>query len=111
MVANGYINTSHQKAILQGINGCQEHIKVLQEVIQDAKTRKRNVHLSWFDLTDAFGSISHKLIKFCCKHFHLPEKEWKYIHSLYSQLKGRHVTKEWISEVFQFLKGIYRGDP
>ena len=111
MVANGYINTSHQKAFLQGINGCPEHIKVLQEVIQDAKSKKRTVHLSWFDLTDAFGSISHKLIQFCCNHFHLPEKEWKYIQSLYSQLRGRIVTKEWISDVFVFLKGIYQGDP
>ena len=58
-----------------------------------------------------FQSISHKLIQFCCRHFHLPEKEWKYIQSLYSQLRGRVVTKEWISEVFKFLKGIYQGDP
>ena len=86
-------------------------IKKLQEVIQDAKKRKRTAHISWFDLTDAFGSISHKLIQFCCKHFHTPEKEWKYIQSLYSQLRGRIVTKEWISKVFKFLKGIYQGDP
>ena len=86
-------------------------IKKLQEVIQDAKKRKRTAHISWFDLTDAFGSISHKLIQFCCKHFHTPEKEWKYIQSLYSQLRGIIVTKEWTSNVFKFLKGIYQGDP
>ena len=33
------------------------------------------------------------------------------IHPVYSQLRGRIVTKEWISEVFKFLKGIYQGDP
>ena len=86
MVSNGYINTSHQKAFLEGINGCMEHIKVLQEVIQDAKAKRTTVHISWFDLTDAFGSVSHDLIQFCLKHFHIPEAERKYIHSLYSQL-------------------------
>ena len=40
MVANGYINTITQKAFLQGINGSVEHIKVLQEIIQDAKANK-----------------------------------------------------------------------
>ena len=111
MVSNGYINTSHQKAFLQGINGCMEHIKVLQEVIQDAKANRKTVHISWFDLTDAFGSVSHDLIQFCLEHFHLPEAERKYIHSLYSQLSGKISTKDWISDVFRFLKGIFQGDP
>ena len=41
MVENGDIDTSLQKAYLEGITGCKEHIKVLQEVIQDAKARKK----------------------------------------------------------------------
>ena len=111
MVSNGYINTSHQKAFLEGINGCMEHIKVLQEIIQDAKAKRRTVHISWFDLTDAFGSVSHELIQFCLNHFHVPEAERKYIHSLYSQLSGKISTKDWISDIFRFLKGIFQGDP
>ena len=71
----------------------------------------QTVHISWFDLTDVFGSISHDLIQHCCKHFNIPEKERLYIHSLYSQLIGKVVTKDWISEVFKFLKGIFQGDP
>ena len=53
-----------QKAFLSNINGCMEHIKVLQEVIQDAKANKKTVHISRFDLTDAFGSVSHGLVWF-----------------------------------------------
>ena len=33
-----------------------------------------------------------------------------YIKSLYSQLHGKVVTKEWVSEVFRFLKGIAQVD-
>ena len=111
MVANGFINTSTQKAFLQGINGCTEHIKVLQEIIQDAKSTKKTVHFSWFDLTDAFGSIAHNLIEHCLRHYQVPETEICYIMDLYSKLEGKVTTKEWISEVFQFCKGIFQGDP
>ena len=30
--------------------------------------------------------------------------------NLYSQLKGKIVTKEWVSKVFKFCKGIFTGD-
>ena len=58
MVKNNYISETTQKAFLRGINGCVEHIQVIQEIIQDAKARKKTVHLSWYDLTDAYGSIA-----------------------------------------------------
>ena len=59
MVDNNYIDTTLQKAYLEGINGCIEHITVLQQVILDAKSKKKTVHISWYDLADAFGSVSH----------------------------------------------------
>ena len=46
MVDNEYIDVSLQKAYLEGINGCIEHIHVLQQIIQDAKARNRTVHIS-----------------------------------------------------------------
>ena len=84
---------------------------MLQEIIQDAKANKKTVHFSWFDLTDAFGSISHFLIDYCMKHFNVPEKEIHYINNLYRQLQGKVVNKEWSSDIFTFLKGVFQGDP
>ena len=76
MTANKYIDPSSQKAFLRGINGCIEHIQVIQEVIQDAKHRKATVHwCTWFDLADAYGSVVHKLIEFCLRHYFVPEPE------------------------------------
>ena len=54
MVTNGYLDPSAQKAYMEGINGCTEHIKVVQEVIRDARESKHAAHITWFDLTDAF---------------------------------------------------------
>ena len=66
-----------------------DHIQVLQEVIQDAKAKKKTVRISWYDLTDAYGSITH---------------------DLYSKLNGKGVNKHWVSDRFQFCKGIFQGD-
>ena len=109
MLKNNYIDPSIQKAFLKNINGCVEHIQVIQEIIQDAKASKKTVHMTFADLW-VFGLVNHQLIQHCLEHFNVPEKERKYIRSLYSQLHGKVVTKEWISEVFKFQKGIAQGD-
>ena len=75
MVENGYIDTTLQKAYLEGINGCIEHIQVLQQIIQDAKTKNKTVHISWYDLADAFVSVSHDLIPICLKYYNIPAQE------------------------------------
>ena len=110
MTKNGYIDESTQKAFLKGVNGCIEHTQVLQEVIQDAKQKKRVVHVSWYDLTDAYGSIPHNLIEHCLKHYHVPQREIDYIMDLYAKLEGRIVSQEWKSELFKFCRGIFTGD-
>ena len=110
MTKNGYIDEATQKAFLRGVNGCIEHTQVIQEVIQDAKQKNRMVHFSWFDLSDAYGSIPHNLIEHCLKHYNIPQSEVNYIMNLYSQLEGRIVTKGWRSELFRFCRGIFTGD-
>ena len=49
-VANKYLDPVAQKAYIEGINGCIEHVTVIQEIIQDAKHNNKTVHLTWFDL-------------------------------------------------------------
>ena len=58
---NDYIDETSQKAFLKGINGC---VQVIQEILQDAKHRKKTVYFSWYDLSDVYGSIPHNLIEF-----------------------------------------------
>ena len=72
--------------------------------------RGKRVHVSWYDLSDAYGSIPHKLIEFCLRLYHVPEEEIKYIRNLYSQLRGVVVTKEWKTNPFLFRNGIFTGD-
>ena len=75
MVENEYIDDGSQKAFLKAVNGCTEHVQVLSEIFQDAKQKRKTVHVSWYDLSDAYGSIPHQLIEFCLKLYHIPQEE------------------------------------
>ena len=111
MVANKYLDPVAQKAYVEGINGCVEHVTVVQEIIQHAKLNHKTVHITWFDLEDAFGSVCHVLIPFVMKHYYIPTQITKYIESLYSKLRGKVVSQDWESDFFRFLKGVFQGDP
>ena len=111
MISNKYLDPSAQKAYIQGINGCVEHVQVVQEVIQHAKSNHKTDHITWIDLIDAFGSMSHMLIYLVLKHYHLPPQIINYIKNIYSKLKGRVKTKDWETGTFDFLKGVFQGDP
>ena len=79
MINNGYLDTTAQKAFVEGINGCVEHIQVVQEVIQHARLNKKTVHITWFDLA---GSVSHELIPLVLAHYNLPDNIIQYITDL-----------------------------
>ena len=46
-----------QKGFIPGINGCIEHNDIMDEIIKNAKSHKRTVYITYFDLADAFGSF------------------------------------------------------
>ena len=111
MITNGYLDPSAQKAFINGINGCVEHVQVIQEVIQHAKSNHKTAHITWFDLMDAFGSLSHMLILHVLQHYHLPRTIIKYIEDFYKKLEGKVKTQDWETEIFKFLRGTFQGDP
>ena len=111
MIGNGYINAAVQKAFIKNINGTVEHNQLLQEVISNARKNKKTVHVTFFDLKDAFGSISHKLIDTVLERYHIPENIKMYVNSLYSNINGSVVGPGWRSDRFKFNRGVFQGDP
>ena len=81
------------------------------EIINHAKFNKRTVHVTWFDLEDAFGILSHDLVPICMDRMHLLANVKAYIVSLYGMLNGRVRTSGWVSEEFKFSKGVFQWDP
>jgi len=82
LTANNYIDEKVQKAFLPGINGTIEHNVVLEEIISQAKTNLKTVHVTFFDLEDAFGSVPHPLIIYTLKRFNVPAEIQLYINTL-----------------------------
>ena len=54
--------SDEQKGFLPGIHGIQEHTQVLQAAVEEAKNKKRDLSITWLDLSNAFGSVPHSII-------------------------------------------------
>ena len=83
----------------------------MQEIVNHCKLNRKTLHVTWFDLEDAFGSVPHDLIPTALERMRLPENIRTYISSLYSKLQGKVKTKEFTSDTFHFKKGVFQGDP
>ena len=79
---------------MRGFSGCPDHNLILNEIINHAKFKNRTVHITWFDLEDAFGSVSHDLIPICLDRMHIPANVRDYIVALYGNLKGKVRTSD-----------------
>ena len=92
-ITNDLVNTEFQKAFLKGKNGCVEHNQVLHEIISHSQANNRTVHITWFDLEDAFGSVSHDLINLTQQRNLIPVEIQTYICYLYSTLRDQMTFK------------------
>ena len=111
LTANKYVDNTLQKAFLPGINGCIEHNIALDEIIKDAKIKKKTVHVTFVDLADAFGSVPHSLIIHSLRRNNFPPEIVHYVHNFYSNLQATVHTSSFKSEVFSFKRGVFQGDP
>ena len=111
LLDNNLIDATMQKAFLPGINGCVEHNIILDEIVKDAKIRKKTVHITFFDLADAFGSVPHNLIIDSLQRNHFPPEIVQYIHQFYSNIQATVHSKNFKSDIFSFKRGVFQGDP
>ena len=70
MLQNSYMGTHTQKAFIEGMPGCVEHQFKLATIIQEACKKHRSLAICWLNLTNAYGSVHHKLIQFSMNHYH-----------------------------------------
>ena len=56
--------SSSQKGFIPG-EGCLKHSFLVRSIMVDARHKKHPLHLVWFDLRNAFGSVLHELLWFC----------------------------------------------
>jgi len=78
--ANNVIDTSVQKGFLTGLPGVFEHVYSLSAILQDCLANKKPLMMTFLDLKNAFGSVSHRLIFDMLKAVRVPSAFFHYIH-------------------------------
>ena len=109
-LANDILDPSIQKGFLRGINGTMEHIFAVTSIIEHAKSNGMPVSMSFLDLRNAFGSVSHQLIHDILFHIKVPTSIRSYVASVYSQLNAFVSTKLWSTSSFNITRGVFQGD-
>jgi hypothetical protein len=109
MVDNGYINTSVQKAFIDGLAGCIEHATIFGEMLKDAKSKQRQICSIFLDLANAYGSVRHSLAFFALKWFHVPAPMVELLYMYYEGICLQVQTDNWSSNWFGLEIGVPQG--
>ncbi len=91
---NKYIDTSAQKAGISGFSGCLDHSSMIWHQIQTAKVEKRDLHVVFLDLANAFGSVPHELLWSAFSFFHIPDTITALVKSYFQDLQFCLTTSE-----------------
>lgn len=51
-----------QKGGIPGVPGCVEHMGMVMQLLREAKEKDGDLVVLWLHLTNAYGSMNHKLI-------------------------------------------------
>lgn len=106
---NKYIDTSVQKAGIPGFSGCLEHTSMIWHQIQAAKRDKRDLHVIFLDLANAFGSVPHNLLWESFNFFHVPSSITSLVKAYFTDLQLCFTTGKFITSWQRVEVGIMAG--
>lgn len=109
LLKNAYIDTSVQKGGVPGVPGCLEHTGVVTQLIREARESRGDLATLWLNLTNAYGSIPHKLVETALTRHHVPEMIRNLIMDYYSSFRLRVSSGSLTSAWQQLEKGIITG--
>ena len=84
-----------------------EHIFTLSAIVQNAIHHGLPMALTYLNLKNAFGSVSHRHISEMIAHIKLLQEIRSYINSAYSKLSAYIATKSWSTARFPISKGVF----
>ena len=87
-----------------------EHIFSLSAIVDNARQNKLPLSLTFVDLRNAFGSISHSYIKDILSYVKLPNNVQSWVSTLYTNLTAYIATKQWMTSCFRIARGVFQGD-
>ncbi|XP_023211847.1 uncharacterized protein LOC111614713 [Centruroides sculpturatus] len=99
-----------QKGFLN-YQGCLEHNFVLQSVIQDARRSRRNCHIAWMDIANAFGNIPHNTLWESLKWHGLHPEAIGVLQQLYEGSTTKVRTNSGLTNSISMQSGVKQGCP
>ena len=105
---------SEQKGCKRGPCGCKDQFLLNKMIIQDCRTRKRNLTASWIDYKRAFDSVPHRWTIKTLDLYKVPPKIIKFVKVTMKNWKTtlllRHATGTLTSRLIEKKSGIIQGD-
>ena len=96
---------------INSMPGCSEHHLKLLSILREAQSRCKSLCICWLDLTNAFGSVHHDLIKYSLSHYHAPPEMTRLVSNIYDNPTAVISTKSWTTAPIHLQLGVYQGDP
>ncbi len=92
------MDTSVQKGGIPGVVGFLELTSIIPKIIEDAKKNRGDLADLWLDLTNAYGTIPHKLVELMLKTYHVPECFQKLLQCYYDNFYMRFTCGDFTTE-------------
>lgn len=102
---------SHSQKGFMPVPGCHEHIFVAHSILNSSKRYRRSVHMAWYDIKDAFGSVAQQHIFKVLQRLGLPEDFLAIIQHEYSGASFQVRTEEGLTSPTLLKKGVKQGCP
>lgn len=106
---NKLIDTSVQKAGISGFSGCIEHNSMIWHQIQSARAEKRDLHVVFLDLANAFGSVPHELLWKAFEFFQVPDEITRLVKAYFEDIQFCFSTGEFVTSWQRLEIGIMAG--
>lgn len=104
------IFSPEQKGFLP-VEGCSEHIFMVEDLIHNARNTKKDLTIAWLDLANAFGSVPHDLITFMLNKFSFPAAFVETVQDIYSGSSTVFKVGSQTSREILISAGVKQGDP
>ena len=91
--------------------GCYEHTFMLKSIVADARRRKQKLCIAWLDLRNAFGSVSHQVIRSSLRHVGVPPDMVALIMNAYAGASTTILTPGGRTSSIPVHAGVKQGCP
>ncbi|XP_046856073.1 uncharacterized protein LOC124449166 [Xenia sp. Carnegie-2017] len=108
-IYNGILSDEQKSA--RPSEGCYEHTFLLKSIVADSRRRKQKLCMAWLDIRNAFGSISHDVIRSSLQHIGVPADMIQLIGNAYSGASTTIKTPAGSTASIPIRAGVKQGCP